>query len=114
MKVITPFILLSLFLCACSSPKKTPVKEKAPRFSKADILRGGTSYSNPVVIQVRTEAAGLEEEYKWLANIYPGYKMIRRTHSTRGARQFDIVRIKTRQGQVKDVYFDSTNFWGRT
>jgi hypothetical protein len=113
MKKIHLFLAFLIFLAACSSPKKAPVKENKPRISKADMLRGGTSFSNPVLIQVRTESAGIDEEYKWLSNSYPGYKLIRRTQATRGARHFDIVRIKTRQGQTKDVYFDSTSFFGR-
>ena len=114
MRAFSALFLFVFFLAACSSPKKAPVKEKAPKISRADILRGGTSFSNPVVILVKTESAGIDEEYKWLSNIYPGYKLIRRTQATRSAKHYDIVRIRTREGQVKDVYFDSTTFWGRT
>jgi hypothetical protein len=62
---------------------------------------------------VEKETVGLNEEYKWLSNNYPGYGLVRRTHVSRPPKQFDVVRIKTRQGQLKDIYFDSTRFWGK-
>ncbi len=77
------------------------------------MLRGGTSFSNAVVIMVEKETAGLNEEYKWLANNYPGYGLVKRTHVKREAKHYDIVRIKTPKGQLKDIYFDSTRFWGK-
>ena len=106
------FVVIIIFFVACSSPKKTTTKVALPAATHADILRGGTSFSNAVVIMVQSESAGLNEEYKWLANNYPGYALVRRTHVKRSSRHYDIIRIKT-QGQVKEIYFDSTRFWGK-
>lgn len=107
------FVVISLFLGACSAPKKTTTPGALPKPTHADILRGGTSFSNAVVIMVENERAGLNEEYKWLTNNYPGYALIRRTHVKKSATHYDIIRIKTKQGQVKEIYFDSTRFWGK-
>ena len=107
------FIILFAAFSACSSPKKTPAEKPAPKISKEDLLRGGTTYSNAVVIQVTTERAGLDEEYKWLSKNYPGYSLVRRRQATHDAKHFDIVRIRTREGQLRDVYFNSTAFAGR-
>ena len=107
------FVVIIIFLGACSSPKKTTTKSDAPTATHDDILRGGTSFSNAVVIMVESESAGLNEEYKWLANNYPGYALVRRTHVKRSSRHYDVIRIKTQQGQLKDIYFDSTRFWGK-
>jgi hypothetical protein len=107
------FVVIIIFFGACSSPKKTTTKDASPKPTRSDILRGGTSFSNAVVIMVASERAGLDEEYKWLANNYPGYGLIRRTHVERSSRHYDILRIKTKQRQVKDIYFDSTRFWGK-
>ena len=107
------FVVIIIFLGACSSPKKTTTKAASPKPTRTDILRGGTSFGNAVIIMVENERAGLNEEYKWLANNYPGYSLVRRTHVERSAKHYDIVRIKTQQGQVKDIYFDSTRFWGK-
>lgn len=112
MKTTRRFILIIFLsaLFACSSPKETPTKPPARKISKTDILRGGTSFSNPVVIRVTTERAGLDEEYKWLSKNYPGYSLIRRKQVTQGGKHFDIVSIRTRDGQQKDIYFDTTAF----
>lgn len=107
------FAVIIIFFGACSSPKKTTTKGASPTVTRTDVLRGGTSFSNAVVIMVESERAGLDEEYKWLANNYPGYGLVRRTHVTNSSKHYDIVRIKTKQGQVKDIYFDSTRFWGK-
>jgi len=107
------FVVIIIFLGACSSPKKTTTKVASPKPTRTDILRGGTSFSNAVIIMVENERAGLNEEYKWLANNYPGYALVRRTHVERSEKHYDIIRIKTQQGQVKDIYFDSTRFWGK-
>jgi hypothetical protein len=113
MKIANLLFLLIILFGACSSPKKTSVKCDAPVVTHTDVLRGGTSFSNAVIIKVESERAGLDEEYKWLSNNYPGYSMIRRTHVGRSSRHYDIIRIKTRERQVKDIYFDSTGFWGK-
>ena len=107
------FVFISL-IGACSTPKKTTVKDASPTVSSTDVLIGGTSFSNAVVIMVESERAGLDEEYKWLSINYPGYALVRRNQVKRSSRHYDIIRIKTKQGQVKDIYFDSTRFWGKT
>ena len=108
------FAVTIALLWACSSPKKATTKPALPAPTRTDILRGGTSFSNAIVIMVESEREGLSEEYKWLANNYPGYALIRRTHIERSSKHYDIIRIKTKQGQVKNIYFDSTRFWGKT
>jgi hypothetical protein len=114
MKTASVFLAVIMFAVACSSPKKTATKaESAPTVTSADKLVGGTSFSDPVVIMVQDERTGLDEEYKWLSVNYPGYSLVRRTHTTRSSRHYDIVRIKTKQGHLKDIYFDSTRFWGK-
>ena len=113
MKTVNVLFVVIILLGACSSPKKTTTKDASPRVTRTDVLRGGTSFSNAVVIMVENERAGLDEEYKWLSNNYPGYAMIRRTQVKRSSKHYDIIRIKTQQGQLKDIYFDSTHFWGK-
>lgn len=113
MKTVNVLFVVIILLGACSSPKKTTTKDASPTVTRTDVLRGGTSFSNAVVIMVENERAGLDEEYKWLSNNYPGYAMIRRTQVKRSSKHYDIIRIKTQQGQVKDIYFDSTRFWGK-
>jgi hypothetical protein len=113
MKLIPVLLVLVMLTGACSSPKKTPAKAPAPVETPADKLRGGGSFSKAIVIRVATESAGMDEEYKWLNRNFPGYGLIRKTQVSRSGRHYDIVRIKTRQGRVKEIYFDTTSFWGK-
>ena len=113
MKTINVLFIVVLTAVACSSPKKAATKAETPTVTRADELNGGTSFNNPVVIMVQDERTGLDEEYKWLSINYPGYSLVRRSHVAKSSKQYDIVRIKTRQGQLKDIYFDSTRFWGK-
>ena len=115
MKTTHLFLILIIFLSACSSPKTTTsVKKDSPgKSTEADVFRGGTSFENPVVIKVEKESAGIEEEYKWLSNNYPGYSAIKKSHISAGKKHYDVIRIRTRDRQVKDIYFDVTSFFGK-
>ncbi|MBL7739979.1 MAG: hypothetical protein JNK14_12240 [Chitinophagaceae bacterium] len=114
MKTTGIFIVLMSFLLSCSSPNKTTgtATTSPGKITKTDVFRGGTSFDNPVVIRVTTEKAGVAEEYKWLSNNYPGYTTIRKTQASKEKKRYDIIRIKTKGGEIKDIYFDTTSFFG--
>ena len=113
MKSVSALFVVIMLLGACSTPKKTAPKRGLPTVTHADVLKGGTSFSNPIVIRMQSEREVLDEEYKWLSINYPGYSLVRRIHKLRSSKHYDIVRIKTNQGQLRDIYFDSTHFWGK-
>lgn len=107
---ITSFLFVLIFLLgSCSSPKKAPAKA-SPTVTRADILNGGTSFSNAVMLKVTTEKDGIDEEYRWLRNLYPGYTLVRKSRVSRSSRYYDIIRIRTKEGHLKDIYFDTTSF----
>lgn len=112
MKITSLFFVLLLIFASCSTPKKAPVKA-APTVTREDVLNGGTSFSNAVILKVTNEREGMDEEYRWLKNLYPGYTLVKRSAVKRTGRSYDIVRIRTREGKLKDIYFDSTSFAGR-
>ena len=113
MKTVNTLFVVIILLGACSSPKKTAPKRDLPITTHADELKGGTSFSNPIVIMMQSEREVLDEEYKWLSINYPRYSLVRRTHKLRSSKHYDIVRIKTNQGRLRDIYFDCTHFWGK-
>jgi len=113
MKTVNALFVVIMLLGACSTPKRTAPKRDRPTITHADVLKGGTSFGNPIVIMKQSEREVLDEEYKWLSINYPGYSLVRRTHKVRAAKHYDIVRIKTNQGHLRDIYFDSTRFWGK-
>lgn len=108
MKTSILLLTMTILFAACSSPKKAPANPAAPTATRDDVLRGGTSFNNAVVIMVENERTGLDEQYKWLSNNYPGYTLLKRSQVNRSAKHYDIVQIKTRHGQVKNIYFDCT------
>ena len=75
------------------------------------MMKGGTSFDNAIVIKVKTESAGVAEEYRWLAETYPGYSTIRKTQASRENKHYDIITFKTREGIEKNAYFDITSFY---
>jgi predicted RNA-binding protein associated with RNAse of E/G family len=110
-KILYALFIFCMVAGACSTPKKTiPRENKIPR---ADVLKGGTSFTNAIVILVQSEREVLDEEYKWLSYSYTGYALSKRTHIRRSSKHYDIIRIKTKQGQVRDIYFDCTAFWAK-
>ncbi len=112
MKTIYFFLALVILLAACSSSKKTaPKKVSTNKITRTDIFRGGTSFENAIVIKVENERTGVEEEYKWLSVNYPGYSTIRKSQTSKGKKHYDIIKIKTKDGQEKEIYFDTTSFF---
>ncbi len=107
------FLALLIFLTACSSPKKSASAEKTTTHAvtKKDMMKGGTSFENAVVIKVKNESEGVAEEYRWLKQSYPGYSMIRKTQAAKDNRHYDIITFRTRAGAEKDAYFDITSFF---
>jgi ABC-type glycerol-3-phosphate transport system substrate-binding protein len=114
MKTTFLSLVLVIVLAACSPSKKTaPKKAPTNKITRTDIFRGGTSFENAIVIKVRNERTGVEEEYKWLSLNYPGYSTIRKSQTNKGKKHYDIIKIKTRDGQEKEIYFDTTSFFGK-
>ena len=114
MKLIVLFIAIFV-LVSCAGTKKTAAVKNAPsqKVTSTDVLKGGTSFENAIIIRVQTESAGVAEEFKWLGQSYPGYSTIRKVQTSRGGKHYDIITFKTRDGIEKIAYFDITSFFGK-
>lgn len=109
---ITPFFFaLALILLASCTKQTTP--SKSPVSNSASRTADGLSYESAVVIQEKTEMKGIKTEYAWLAEHYPGYKLISQSLSTYGDKPYDIITIKTKKGEKKQIYFDISKFYGK-
>ena len=73
----------------------------------------GSSYEKAIYITEKTETTGVHAEYEWLKKNYPGYTMIKQSLTYKGSKPYDILKIKTKDGDEKDVYFDISNFFGK-
>jgi hypothetical protein len=107
--------ILVLFLGACSSPKKTISTKEASsaEITNSSVVQDGSSFDNAIILKQKRERAGVDAEYKWLAQNYPGYAKIKQSLNGKGKKYYDIITIKTKDGEVKEIYFDITNFFGK-
>jgi hypothetical protein len=104
------FLYLSAYLillAGCSSSKNVSGPGNQ---SNAE----GSSEKTAVVINETSEMAGVDAEYAWLKKNYPGYSSEGQALvMDKAGHPFDIIHIKTADGQKKDVYFDISKFFGK-
>jgi len=71
----------------------------------------GSSRDQAVIIkEAKYHEIGTLAEKMWLEKRYPGYCQARQSELSSGGKQFDLVELKTADGQVRTIYFDSTSF----
>ncbi|MBK0378350.1 hypothetical protein [Mucilaginibacter segetis] len=105
MKKFYLLLLCSVFvLASCSSTKKV--------FS-ANHPQDGKSYETAVIITETHEKPGIDAEYAWLKEHYPGYKTRSQALTYKDKRPYDIINITTADGKELSVYFDINNFYGK-
>ncbi|MBS1663813.1 MAG: hypothetical protein JST68_22400 [Bacteroidetes bacterium] len=100
-KLILAF--MAVLAIACSSSKH----------STGNSTRDGSSYENAIVIKETSEKKGVDAEYDWLREHYPGYKRGRQALTTKNGKPYDVLSIETADGVKKDVYFDISKFFGK-
>lgn len=108
---LIPLIVLAM---ACHSSKHTtttPVGSAGQ--SSATGTQDGSSYENAVVIQEKREGPGVDAEYKWIREHYPGSKTGSQALVFKNGKPYDILSIKTADGAEKKIYFDISNYFGK-
>ncbi|WP_153796884.1 hypothetical protein [Foetidibacter luteolus] len=113
-------LLLAMFagVVSCTSSRKSTTgitsSATAGKNEPATVSGGdGLSYETAVIINAGGEIQGVAKEYEWLREHYPGYSMVKQTLQHRDKKSYDVLSIKTAEGQQKDIYFDITNFFGK-
>ena len=76
-------------------------------------IADGTSYKNAIIIQEKSEKAGINAEYAWIKLKYPNSSTRGQTLNYYEKKPFDIIKIITTDGRNIDVYFDISNFYGK-
>ncbi len=69
--------------------------------------KDGSSFKNAVIVN------NISEEYEWLGQYYPGYKLIQQSLMYDKKQPFDVLDIKTIDGESIIVYFDISLFFGK-
>ena len=121
MRKLLPLLLI-IFFASCSSTKKSQTVSPVTSATSSDVSstsvessakKDGSNYENAIVIKAKNETAGVAAEYKWLREKYPGHKLIQQSLSSEGKKHYDIMKIQTKDGEEKSIYFDITNFFGK-
>ncbi len=100
-----------LSMSACKTKSKTGSSSGTVSVNSGE--RDGSSFEKAIIVEEKTESAGVDAEYKWLAQHYPGYKLQQQSLLMNSGKSYDKMHIKTAQGEVKDIYFDISNFFGK-
>ena len=111
MKKIFFLTIVSLFLCSVSFAKGS-LRDTSHRRDSI-IIRDGSSFDKAIIIADTTESAGISAEYRWLDYHYPGCKTGSQSLSYHNKKPFDILYIKTKNKESKEVYFDISNYFGK-
>ncbi|MDR3697962.1 hypothetical protein [Mucilaginibacter sp.] len=103
------FIICSLSI-SCSTSKKA-LHSNSASFSTSE--SDGSSFDKAIVIQETHETPGIDAEYAWIRNKYPGSQTNSQALVYHNKRPFDIIHIITSDNAKVDVYFDISNFYGK-
>jgi len=108
-------ILLLLIICAlsisCSTTKKTIHGGNSITASEAG--NDGSSYDKAIFVHEDHERPGIDYEYAWIRNKYPGSKVNGQSLNYHDKKPYDIIHITTADNAALDVYFDISNFYGK-
>ena len=112
MKQLLFFLALSGFILSCSTNRAISSRSSG-RTASSISTQDGSSFENAVFIEQKTEKAGVDAEYEWLRNHYPGYKLIQQSLTNKNKKPYDLLEIETTAGLRKSVYFDISGFFGK-
>ncbi|MDR0478420.1 MAG: hypothetical protein LBH31_01165 [Burkholderiaceae bacterium] len=105
-------LLAALAGCAQPTIPAAGQEPDQPAAAITDQQTEGSSFEKAVVIQEKTEIAGVPAEYTWLRDHYPSYKRISQSMISHDGKSYDILHIETEDRQEIDIYFDISSFFG--
>lgn len=111
MKKFLFLLCFALLLASCTLSKK--VADQTSAASSVSTINDGSSFQKAIVIKERAEGKGVDAEYDWLRQNYPGYKFRKQMLTENKKIPYDIIEIVTAEGQTKQVYFNISNFFGK-
>jgi hypothetical protein len=111
MKKIVLLFVIAISCAACSGTKKVVNSGTAATISASD--RDGSSYEKAVIVTEKHEMQGINAEYAWIQNKYPGYKTVSQSLNYKDKTPYDIIHILTADGKAMAIYFDISNYFGK-
>jgi hypothetical protein len=115
------FLFFLVLLASCSSQRKSQSLSLNSSSTSARNIQplsdqktaDGSSFEKAIFIDKNSETSGVDAEYAWLKENYPDYQMIRQSLVHHDGRSYDILKIKTKDGVEKEIYFDISKFFGK-
>lgn len=106
-------LLAALLLLNCAAATADePVPPKPPTgvsYAGGD----GSSIEKAVVILGADEMSGVDAEYKWLRDQYPGWAGTGQSLQKVNGRDYDVINFIMPDGSKHTIYFDITDFFGK-
>ena len=99
-------MVMTIIAMACSSTKQSKKESSVP-------AGDGSSYENAIFIKKNNEKAGVDAEYVWIREHYPGSRTKMQALQVSNGKHYDVLTIVTGDGTEKQVYFDISNFFGK-
>ncbi|MEY2556974.1 MAG: hypothetical protein QOE34_399 [Verrucomicrobiota bacterium] len=75
--------------------------------------RDGSSFQTAIVVRATDEQAGVEAEFRYVAENYPAAQRNAQLLVRHDGRTFDLVELTTRDGRKRTLYFDISSFFGK-
>src|SRR5687767_2581632 len=114
-RLFLPLLFVCL-LASCSSAKKsagTAGNSSSGAYAKNNTDNDGSSFEKAIVIEEKSTLIGVDAEYAWIRQQYPGYKKQSQSLHHLNNRSYDIITIITKEGEEKKIHFDITKFFGK-
>ncbi len=74
----------------------------------------GTSIENAVFIKnAKSEFEGVKAESEWIARVHPGWKKGMQALLVVKGRPYDRIEYTTSKGEIRIIYFDIADFFGK-
>ena len=109
MKTLIYLFAISLLATSCAGHKKLAQANAATTSVTAD----GSSFEKAIFIKETNEGPGVDAEYAWIRDKYPGSKVNGQALLNHNNKPYDLIHITTADGTKTDVYFDISNFYGK-
>jgi hypothetical protein len=78
---------------------------------------GPTKEKSVIILGAGNETEGIDAEYNWLEEKYGkqniNWELNSQELMDEGNKQYDLLRIKLPTGEMKEIWFDITEFYGK-
>jgi hypothetical protein len=111
-RAILILLCFSLVL-GCASSKKAIGTSANQAFVSNKSDNDGSSYEKAIVIEEKTEGAGVAAEYAWIRKNYPGSQSGSQALMYKDKTPYDVLDIVTSSGEKKKIYFNIINYFGK-